>query len=305
MRSSDVVLHHYWESPYAEKVRRMLGFKGLAWRAVQIPMMMPKPDLLALTGGYRKTPVLQIGADVYCDTDLIARVLDRLFPEPPLFPAGTEALSLMLGPWQQELFMLAVRRVGTTVPIFPDGFVEDRAKMVEGGYSLERILQAAGPQREQLRAKLDLLERLLSAGGPFVLGAAPSLADFALFHPVFAMRAFPQTAEDLRAFPAVRAWAARVEAFGYGEMQEISSADAVEIARAARPAAAGGVADGEPNGLRTGERVSVVHESWGLDPTAGELVALSVHEIALRRTDPRAGEVVVHFPREHYLLTRA
>jgi hypothetical protein len=190
------------------------------------------------------------------------------------------------------------------VPIFPDGFVEDRGKMVEGGYSLERILMDAGPQREQLRAKLDLLERQLAAAGPFVLGAAPSLADFSLFHPVFAMRAFPQTAEDLREFPAVRAWAARVEAFGYGEMTEISSADAVEIARAARPAATSGVAAGEPNGLRAGERVSVVHESWGNDPTTGELMALSVHEIALRRTDPRAGEVVVHLPREHYMITR-
>ena len=210
----------------------------------------------------------------------------------------------MLGAWQQELFTLSVRRVGTTVPVFPDGFVEDRGKMVEGGYSLERILRDAGPQREQLRAKLDLLERHLAAGGPFVLGASPSAADFSLFHPVFAMRAFPQTAEDLREFPAVRAWAARVEAFGYGKMSEISSAEALEIARDATPAAASGVAPGEPNGLRPGERVSVVHESWGMDPTAGELVALSVHEIALRRIDERAGEVVVHFPREHYLVTR-
>jgi glutathione S-transferase len=305
MTTAEIVLHHYWESPYAEKVRRILGFKGLAWRAVLIPMMMPKPDLTALTGGYRKTPVLQIGADVYCDTDLIARVIERLHPAPSLFPAGTAALAYALGPWQQELFMLAVRRVGTTVPIFPEGFIEDRAKMVEGGYSLEKVLHDAGPQREQLRAKLDLLERQLTDGGPFVLGAAASLADFAFFHPVFALKSFPQTAEDLAAFPAILAWAARVEAFGYGQMTDISSAAAIEIARAATPAAAGGVAAGEPNGLRAGERVSVVHESFGLDPTAGELVAASVHEIAVRRTDERAGEVVVHFPREHYLVTRA
>ena len=305
MTTPEIVLHHYWESPYAEKVRRILGFKGLRWRAVLIPMMMPKPDLTALTGGYRKTPVLQLGADIYCDTDLIGRVLERLRPTPSLFPSGTGALSYLLGPWQQEVFMLAVRRVGTTVPIFPEGFIEDRARMVEGGYSLEKILNEAGPQREQLRAKLALLERQLADGGPFVLGAAASLADFALFHPVFVLKMFPQTAEDLAAFPAVRAWAARVEAFGYGEMTEIPSAEAVEIARAATPAAAGGVAAGEPNGLRAGDRVSVVHESFGLDPTVGELVTASVDEIAVRRTDERAGEVVVHFPREHYLVTRA
>ena len=97
---------------------------------------------------------------------------------------------------------------------------------------------------------------------------------------------------------------ARVEAFGYGEVIEIPSAAAVDAARAATPAAPSGVADGEPNGLRAGERVSVVHESFGLDPTVGELVSASVHEIAVRRTDERAGEVVVHFPREHYFVTR-
>jgi glutathione S-transferase len=304
MTASEIILHHYWESPYAEKVRRVLGFKGLAWRSVIIPMMMPKPDLLALTGGYRKTPVLQIGADVYCDTDLIGGVIDRLQPEPSLFPDATAALAYLLGPWQQELFMLAVRRVGTTVPIFPEGFIEDRAKMVEGGYTIEKLLREVGPQREQLRAKLALLDVQLASGGPFVLGARPSLADFALFHPVFALKSFPQTAEDLAAFPAIRAWAARIEAFGYGEMTEISSGAAVEIAAVAAPRPAGGVAPGEPNGLKAGERVSIVHEAFGLDPTVGELVAASTHEVAVRRTDERAGEVVVHFPREHYLVNR-
>ena len=69
---AELVLHHFDWSPYAEKVRVLLGIKGLAWRSVQIPMVMPKPDLTALTGGYRKTPVLQVGADVYCDSSLIA-----------------------------------------------------------------------------------------------------------------------------------------------------------------------------------------------------------------------------------------
>ena len=77
---SDLILHHFDWSPYGEKVRVLLGIKGLAWRSVQIPMVMPKPDLTALTGGYRKTPVLQIGADIYCDTSRIARELEQSLP---------------------------------------------------------------------------------------------------------------------------------------------------------------------------------------------------------------------------------
>ena len=84
---TDMILHHYETSPYAEKVRLGLGLKGLAWASVEIPVIMPKPDLTALTGGYRKTPVLQIGADLYCDSQLIMRELERRHPSPrPLFP---------------------------------------------------------------------------------------------------------------------------------------------------------------------------------------------------------------------------
>jgi len=85
---AELILHHYWMSPFAEKVRLLLGYKKLAWRSVLIPPVMPKPDVTALTGGYRKTPFLQIGADIYCDTALIARVLDALQPAPTLYPAS-------------------------------------------------------------------------------------------------------------------------------------------------------------------------------------------------------------------------
>src|SRR2546428_13130199 len=119
---NDIILHHYWESPYAEKIRRILGFKRLAWRSVIIPMIMPKPDLTALTGGYRKTPVLQLGADIYCDTDLITGTIERLHPEPPLFPEGTAAPSYMLGSWQGEPFWPAVPTGGVGAPVFPPGF---------------------------------------------------------------------------------------------------------------------------------------------------------------------------------------
>ena len=101
---SELILHHFDWSPFAEKARLALGLKGLAWRSVQIPMIMPKPDLIALTGGYRKTPVLQIGADIYCDTRLIARELERRHPKPTLFPDGDVGVSLALSHWSDTAF---------------------------------------------------------------------------------------------------------------------------------------------------------------------------------------------------------
>ena len=40
---SPLILHHYDFSNFAEKARLMLGFKGLAWRGVEIPPIAPKP----------------------------------------------------------------------------------------------------------------------------------------------------------------------------------------------------------------------------------------------------------------------
>jgi len=102
---TDMILHHYETSPYAEKVRLGLGLKGLAWASVEIPVIMPKPDLTALTGGYRKTPVLQIGADLYCDSQLIMRELERRHPSPSFYPAGRGAADALA--WWAEKTMFS------------------------------------------------------------------------------------------------------------------------------------------------------------------------------------------------------
>ena len=109
MLMEQVILHHYPMSPFAEKIRLILGFKGLNWSSVIIPNIMPKPDLVALTGGYRKTPVLQIGADIYCDTALIADVLEERAPSPTLYPSGVASASRILAQWADStLFWTAI-----------------------------------------------------------------------------------------------------------------------------------------------------------------------------------------------------
>ena len=100
---SELILHHYAASPFAQKARLLLGFKGLAWHSVHIPPMMPKPDLTALSGGYRKTPVLQAGADIYCDTALIARRLEQEKSAPALFPLGQELVVSAFAAWADSV----------------------------------------------------------------------------------------------------------------------------------------------------------------------------------------------------------
>ena len=57
---SPIILHHFVESPFSEKIRIVFGLKNIAWTSVRISRIMPRPDLMPMTGGYRRTPVMQM-----------------------------------------------------------------------------------------------------------------------------------------------------------------------------------------------------------------------------------------------------
>ena len=135
----EILLHQYASSPFAEKIRVCLGIKGLAWGAVDQPVIMPKPELVALTGGYRRIPVMQIGADIYCDSQLIVRELERRFPELTLFPAGDSGLIQATALWTDRVvFQTAVAIIfGGLGDKVPEAFIKDR-EALRGGRSTRR-----------------------------------------------------------------------------------------------------------------------------------------------------------------------
>jgi len=294
-----LILHHYDLSPYAEKIRLVFGLKALPWRSVRIPIVMPKPDLVELTGGYRRTPTLQVGADLYCDTKVIARALERIAPHPTLYPARSEAILPGLSRWAETSFMMVVTAILGFGGTFDEAFLEDRRKMFPGAdFSKTKLIVPA--KLLQLRANLDLLERQLGDGRNFLLGSAPSLADLSAYHPLAFTRVHPKLRGLLDPLVQVPAWMDRVAAIGHGKREEMESAEAIAIAREAKPAAWEGPVAELPEGLAWGERVAVLPEEPGSGTVVGELLPSDLHEIAVRRRPERAGEVVVHFPREDY-----
>lgn len=297
---AELILHHYDISPFAEKIRLIMGLKGLTWRSVQIPVVMPKPDLTALTGGYRLTPVLQIGADIYCDTKVIARRLEEEKPAPTLYPPGYAAIERSLSFWGETLFIDIVT-LGAGLEIFPPEFVEDRAKMVPGGFDVGLAKLLMPSKFDDVRAKLDLIERQLSDGRPFLLGEDACLADLSVYHPIWVLRSIPNTDALFAELNRIPPWMERIAELGHGRRSEMESSEAIEIARRATPATRPGIAPGDPNGRRPGDRVQVFPEAYGRDSVHGELVFADAHQIAIRRRDERVGEVVVHFPHEGYV----
>jgi glutathione S-transferase len=299
-----LILHHYDMSPYAEKIRLVFGLKGLPWRSVQIPIVMPKPDLVELTGGYRRTPTLQVGADVYCDTKVIARALERIAPEPSLYPPRSEAILPGVSRWAETSFMMVVTILLGIGGTFDESFIEDRKKMLPGAdFSKAKLIVPA--KLLQLRANLDLLERQLADGRRFLLEASPSLADLSAYHPLLFVRTHPAFRGVLDPFPRVVAWMDRVAAIGHGKREEMQAAEAVAIARESSPADWRGEVAELPDGLAWGDRVAVLPEEPGSGTIVGELLPSDLHEIRIARRSERAGDLVVHLPREDYLVVRA
>lgn len=302
---SELILHHYPQSPFAEKARLMLGFKGLSWRSVMIPPVMPKPDLTALTGGYRRTPVLQIGADIYCDTALMARRLEREKATPALFPDGQEAVAAALAQFaDQVLFQhgvainfqpqgLAARFAGMPEEVVK-GFVADRQALFAGGSASRLDTRVA---LSQWPALLGRLEQQLMRGKEFLLGDAPCIADFAHYHPLWFVAGNAAVAAALAPYAAVGRWMKRIEDIGHGASSKLSAEEAIEIARQSDPETCPADGFASPGGLQPGQAVQVSAVDYGTDPVSGELVHEDAEEIVIGREDERAGLVQVHFPR--------
>ena len=304
---TDIILHHYEISPYSEKVRLGLGLKGLAWGSVEIPVIMPKPDLTALTGGYRKTPVLQIGADIYCDSQLIMRELERRHPTPSFYPAGHGAADALAWWAEKTMFSPAAGILFAKRPdALPEGFLEDRAKFsgrnidpgrddggsTEPARSVARAFRLAGPDADRRalipaglcrwpcrsrRLPSDLvLETEFRANG----GAARRLSEAAELGRAHC-RNRPRQAEP-------------------NDLEQ-----ALDAARDATSIASVIPDPRDPIGRKPGQTVTVTPDDTGRDPVVGELVASGVHEIVIRRSDPAVGEVCVHFPRAGFVVTSA
>ena len=300
---SRLILHHYDFSNFAEKARLMLGFKNLAWRGVEIPPIAPKPKLTPLTGGYRRTPVLQDGADVWCDTNLIARELERRVPSPSLWPDSTAGFDEALVRWAEHQFMrpTALYVSGINADHMPDGLHEDRAKLHGLPVpSIEAVRKAAIRNLQLVKPQIAWLAARLRDGRPYLLGTEPCIADFAAYHVVWFYRG---RRIDCRAvfdpYPRLLAWRDRMAAIGHGQRTDIDADVALGEARAAQPAPPR-PSDPQEGDPLPGQRARVRAADNARDWIEGEVSFIDAGEIALLRTDPEVGEVAVHFPRVGY-----
>ncbi len=298
---SDLILHHYELSPFSEKIRTVFGLKNIQWHSVEVEAMPPRPLLSGLTGGYRRIPVLQVGADIYCDTNTILPAIDRLYPSPSLYPAGSEGVAQGLGfAWERQMWIptigILVHFIGEHLP--PE-FIKDRK---EGYLGIDISKDAMAPQFaahvEFVRAQLGWLRDALLAR-PFLFGDEPSVADLACWQTLFLLRKnCPPEVENLLDLEVLTPWYERIVAYGHGKASAMTPQDAFEVARTSAPAPVTHVRpDADPGGIRAGTRVSVTPDDNARVAVSGILVAADTHEIIISDDSGDAGELHIHFPR--------
>lgn len=306
---SEIIFHNYPQSPVAEKVRVAFGIKGIAWRDVEIPRLPPKPMLTALTGGYRRTPVMQIGADIYCDSQCIIREIERRHPSSSFMPTKDAGLMWCLSRWTDgALFDLAVKIVlGSAGDTLPEDFALDRGRLYFGENWAEG-LRTANTQLphlvSQLRAPLSWLNDQLSDDRSFLLGSSPAAIDAQLFHVTWFVRGRWNGGPSMLAeFPHLVRWENNVSALGHGTTTQMSPEAAIQRALAMEPATQSVVADHDPQGLQIGDWVTVHPDvNGGEQPVHGIVRMANADTVAIDRTTEEVGTVCVHFPRAGYRI---
>jgi len=296
MSNSPLILYHYPASPYAEKVRLLAGYLGVSWQSVEVPIQPPRDQLAILAGGYRRIPVMQCGADVFCDTAVICHeVISRA--DRDLAPCSESALALALRA-ETDVFFAAIRQgsqlktaIGLTIMLGFKGmlaFAKDRASFAQGHGPAVQTPDAA---RSVFSSFLRDLGQML-ASQSYLGGDAPCLSDFCCYHPIFLAQGFKNIKES--ALPAgVKEWMTRMAGFGWGQYSAISSVEAMAAAKEREPRP---LPDESADHAEVGQWVTVIPVDTGRVPVTGTLVTKSETRIIVARRSEDVGLCHVHFP---------
>jgi glutathione S-transferase len=303
-----IILHAYPPSPVTEKIRVGFGIKQLDWHAVTVPRIPPKPLLMPLTAGYRRAPVMQIGADIYCDSQCILRELERRHPEPTFFPGGAEGMVWGISRWcDGELFDLVVKLVMASVADqLPPDFAKDRARLYLGP---DRTFDQLGDEiphlTSQIHAQFGWIDQRLATGRTFMLGDTPGLPDVMAYYLVWFLRGrWADGPNFLTRFPALQAWEQRMKDIGHGNETEMEAEQALEIAKSATCTTPQHIEPNDPLNLAPGMNIAITQDMDSGDPMiTGPLHYADRETVAICHENERVGKICIHFPRVGYRIS--
>lgn len=311
LQVDQLILHHYATSPFSEKIRAILSYKDVPWTSVEVPAVLPKPDVVALTGGYRRTPILQIGAHIYCDSALIAEILERLAPNPAIFPPESAGTARFFAQWADAtLFWTAA-----AYAFQPEGAAailshltpeQRKAFAVDRAAFRANVPRTAAPEATAaMLIYLRRLETMLIDDRVWLLGSSASIADFSVYHCLWFVRRAGPLGSIIDDFPYVAGWYERMRRLVQPPHADMTSDAALRHASDESVQEMESEFYTDTHGIALGEQVTITPADTGCDPVRGELVLAMRDELAVRRFDDRVGELIVHFPRIGFEMKKA
>lgn len=297
-----IILHHYNASPYAEKSRAMLGYAGIAWQSMISPSVPPRPALDPLAGGYRRIPVMQIGADIFCDTKLIAEEVAAISGDASLRPKSVDpSLAAFVEFAETDVFFSVVnsvppKKVLTTLlktagPIGMFKFIKDRAGIAKTSNTRMPSKKRAA---DILSSFFEQLEQQLS-NTPYLTGDQPSYTDFAAYCPLWFLNSLNQN--PLAQSSHAQQWFEHMLKFSVPATQQLTRQQAFEAAKAEPRALPDSIDD-----AKLGQVVDVAPSDYARDAVTGELVACTANRWILKRTTEHFGDIHIHCPQQGFAL---
>ena len=307
---SEFILHHYWPSPFAHKIRLAFGLAGVEWNSVEIPRIPPKPNLMPLTAGYRRTPVLQIGADVYCDTqNIICAIGNEGYCE-KLFPENCKIKALVFSSWIDEtVFELAARIVITNSIISaPKEFIQDRGDLYfEKGWSPKKLYASLPSVILQFEAKLKLIDDILE-DSKNIISNKLSYADISVGYLLWFIRGRwkngPNILNKYKNLLRLEAHINRLnDKYVYKDMSDV---EALKFAYECTPTSPVGINSNICTDLKVNHNVKIKPAGESSDPTvSGNLRYLDSSSIAIDHHSDETGNIAIHFPVSGYEILKS
>ena len=266
-------------------------------------MIAPKPDVEALTGGYRGTPVLQIGRDVFIDNWMIARALDEFDSNGSAINAQGGLREAALYAWGERLFTpLLHAALAAYQSEWDADFLADR-KQVFPDVDFDTLAADDLDRRSQVRSYLGTVESQLGLGQDFLGGAQPDGWDIHVWGMVWMIySALPALMPIVGTLPRLTDWYERMSALGTGDREDVEIDVAWQALKDGPARSLPKTSAQEPLAQWVGEAVDISAGSADRGSASGRLLAVDQEQVVLG-VEPISGESAqVWFPRFGYHL---
>jgi glutathione S-transferase len=224
-----ITLYQLATSPFTEKVRRALAYKGLDYETHEVARSAVPEGRYARVSPTGKFPALDHDGQAVWDSTDIIRHLDVAFPDRPLIPADAEAAALahVFEDWADESLYFyeitmrlawahnleaALDEFALSMPGLPRDAL--KARILEAAGALTQAQGLGRKPREQVVADLHrhvaALDQLLT-GKPWLVGGVVSVADLAVAAQVNALLYAEEARAALGSTDNIRRWLARLD----------------------------------------------------------------------------------------------